>query len=262
MDNFPLNLCVFDTSKGHFGRTDIYKTCISNLQDKIPLYLFEKLFCHIKTDEGEELVLEEMALWYLNRGFNIKVSKGKFQHFQSSHQSEYCRDMITAFDIVSNFAPYTLWLESDWCWDDKGGKLIDRFVEAIEYLEKNKNILTVRFPRFLNEVERLKQLKEKHGLDVEVEKNGGFYNHNDNFSCNPNICRTRDLYLASLILKRNFEQFSRHSEMGVTNCLKWMSDNKLHYSIFDPNIVSILHYGCETGKEDVAGQVFEKINQL
>jgi hypothetical protein len=29
-------------------------------------------------------------------------------------------------------------------------------------------------------------------------------------------------------------------------------------SIFDPNIVSVLHLGTKEGEEDIAGQVFEK----
>jgi len=259
MKPLSLNLCVFETAKGHWSRTDIYKNTISDLESKFPLYLFENKLVTIKVAPGEEQVGTEIENWYKERGFKTIILPGQFSHFTTSHQTEYCKDMIQMFGQESLTAPYTLWLESDWCWDNKGNSLETRFLEAITYLAKNKDILTVRFPRFLNEVERLANLKQKHNVDVEVERNGKFINHNDNFSCNPNICRTRDLYLASLILKRNFDQFSHHSEMGFTKCLEWMSDKKLHYSIFDPSIVSVLHYGTKFGEEDRAGEVYEKI---
>lgn len=260
MKPLPLNLCVFDTAKGHFGRQDIYKTTISDLDSKFPLSLFQFKLVTIKVADGEESVGEEMQKWYRERGFATLILKGKFTHFTPSHQQQYCLDMIAMFDDDGLSAPYTLWLESDWCWDTKDNSLEKRFWEAINYLDKNKDILSVRFPRFLNEPDRLRNLKQKHNIDVEVEQNGKFFNHNDNFSCNPNICRTRDLYLASLVLGRNFEQFSVHSEMGFTKCLSWMSNKKLHYSIFDPSIVSVLHYGCKFGDEDKIGEVYEKIN--
>jgi hypothetical protein len=38
-----------------------------------------------------------------------------------------------------------------------------------------------------------------------------------------------------------------------------MSEVKLHYAIFNPNIVSVLHYGTELGKEDKIGNIFEII---
>ncbi len=258
-DQLPINLCVFETAKGHFGRKDICKTTILDLHSKVNLERFNKKLVHIKYSDSELENFENLAEFYSKLGFGILATKGEFSHFNISHQREYCKDMITMFSSAQMHEPYTLWLESDWCWDDKGDKLENRFFDAIRCLEYDQDVLSIRFPRFLNEVERLKNLKIKHGLDIQVEKYNEFYYHNDNFSCNPNICRTRDLYLASLILKRNFDQFANHSEMGFTKCLEWMSDNKLHYAIFDPNLVSILHYGTKEGEEDKIGQVFEKI---
>ena len=259
MDYLPINLCVFESAKGHFGRGEICKTTITDLNNKINLNRFNKRIVHIKYSNSELDNLENLKQFYSNLGFIILTTNGDFKHFQISHQNEYCKDIITMFSSEKLDQPYTLWLESDWCWDDKGANLGYKFFDVIKQLERDKDLLSIRFPRFLNEVERLKNLKVKHNIDIQVEKHGDFYYHNDNFSCNPNICRTRDLYLASLILKRNFDQFAHHSEMGFTKCLEWMSDEKLHYAIFDPNLVSVLHYGTKEGEEDKIGQVFEKI---
>jgi hypothetical protein len=260
----PINIVVFDTSKGHFNRRDIYKSCISDLASKIPLSQFARLYVHIKVGDGEEETAKEMKEWYASRGFKIVITKGQFSHFQSSHQRGYCQDMITAFGDPYLYAPYTLWLESDWKWDDKGDELIQSFHTAISLLEFDKDILSVRFPRFLNEIDRLNNLKKRHNMDVQCIQHEYFsdiFVHNDNFSCNPNICRTRDLYLGSLVLKRNFEQFGDHAEMGWTHCLRWMSDSKYPYSILNPEKVSVLHCGTPSlDLEDRAGQVWEKLD--
>lgn len=260
----PINVVVFDTSKGHFGRKDIFKSCIDDLASKIPLNQFARLYVHIKVGKGEELVAQEMKEWYNSLGFKVVITEGQFQHFQSSHQQGYCRDMITAFGDDYLSASYTLWLESDWKWDDKGSDLIARFHQAISLLEFDKDVLSVRFSRFLNEPDRLNNLSKKHGMDVQCVKHdyfSDFFIHNDNFSCNPNICRQRDLRIASLILKRNFEKFGNHAEMGWTHCLAWMSDSKYPYAIFNPDKVSVLHCGTKSIEgEDKIGQVFEKID--
>lgn len=259
----PINIVVFDTSHGHWGRGDIHESCIQDLNSKIPLNTFARLYCHIKVRPNEDEHAENMRKWYGSHGFKVVLTKGDFQHFQSSHQQGYCCDMITAFDDDYLSAPYTLWLESDWKWDDKEKNLLQSFNDAINLLHYDKNILSVRFPRFLNEVDRLNNLSRKHGIDVQCVKHesfNGFFVHNDNFSCNPNICRTRDLYLASLVLKRNFDQFGNHAEMGWTNCLRWMSESKYPYAIFDPNVASILHCGTkEIDEEDKKGNVWESL---
>lgn len=263
MNKIPINVCVFDTSKGHWGKTDIFEKCITDLSNHIPLNNFEKLYVHIKVGNGEEEIAAKMEKWYSDRGFKVVKTSGQFSHFSLNHQQEYCKDIVTAFGDDYLSAPYTLWLESDWCWDAKGEDLIKRFYETISLLSYDKDILSVRFPRFLNEVDRLNNLKKKHNLDVQCLPHAdfsNFYIHNDNFSCNPNICRTRDLYLASLVLKRNFEQFSHHSEMGWTKCLSWMSDSKYPYAIFNPDKVSVLHYGTPENQQDIVGKVFEKID--
>jgi hypothetical protein len=260
----PINIVVFDTSHGHWSRTDIHEACIQNLNSKIPLSNFARLYCHIKVRPGEDEHAAHMKEWYQSRGFKVVLTKGDFQHFQVSHQRGYCQDIITAFGDPYVNAPYTLWLESDWKWDDKGNGLLRYFYEAISLLEYDKDILSVRFPRFLNEVARLNNLKKRHNMDVQCVKHSDFdriFVHNDNFSANPNLCRTRDLYLASLVLKRNFEQFGNHIEMGWTHCLRWMSDAKYPYAIFDPKEVSVLHAGCKSvEEEDKPGQVYEKID--
>lgn len=260
----PVNIVVFDTAKGHFGRKDIFQSCIQDLNSKIPLKNFARLYCHIKVGDGEDEMAEWMKAWYQNHGFKVVITKGNFSHFKESHQRGYCQDMITAFGDTYLSAPYTLWLESDWKWDDKGNDIIDSFYKAISLLEFDKDILSVRFPRFLNEVDRLNNLKKRHNLDVQCVKHEYFndiFAHNDNFSCNPNICRTRDLYLASLVLKRNFEQFGNHAEMGWTHCLRWMSDAKYPYAILDPQKASVLHCGTKSIEdEDKLGQVWEKLD--
>jgi hypothetical protein len=260
----PINLAVFDTSKGHWGRTDIYRRAISDLATKLPLNHFQNRLVHIKVGDGEERVLAEQIDFYKPLGFQIVTTKGQWSHGNVNHQVEYCRDLVNVYGLHSLMStPFTLHLESDWGWSSNG-ELIDHVVSAMSYLNFDHQCLGVRFPRFLNEVERLGKLKEKHNLDVTVEAescvpySGKFYRHNDNLSLNPTIFRTRDLWTATRILKMHFDQLSSHSEMGFTKAFTFLADGAKPWAIFDPKNVSVLHWGTKEGEEDKEGQVYDR----
>lgn len=259
MNPLPISLAVFDNSKGHFSRTDIYKTTITDLASKIPLELFKNLVCHIKVAPGEEAVFSKQQQFYKSLGFDVLHSVESWKHFSPEHQKGYSRDIIKVFEQEKLLlTPYVLWLESDWLFSPNSGKtLADYIGQAMAYLEKNPRVLSVRFPRFCDEPDRLSKLKQKHNLDVtvqrEIEPWSKFWRHNDSFSCNPNICRSRDLYAATRILKMNFDTYSQHIEMGFTKCLAWLADGQLPYSIFDPGEVNVAHIGTRHGEEDPVG---------
>jgi len=258
----PLSLCVFDTSRGHWGRTDIYQRCINDLAAKVPLDIFRHRIVHIKVGGSqEEATFAAQEAFYRNLGFTVVRSDGIWSHFQSSHQQEYARDLIKVYgreDVATS--DYILHLESDWLTDLRGdGDLIDYLSRGMSYLRHVPNVLAVRFPRFTNEVERLNGLRAKHGLDVRTQPESDpwqlFIRHSDRLSMNPFIARARDMYAATRLLKQNFAQFGHHVEHGFTHCLDWMADGALPYAIFDPAEVGVLHIGTKAGEEDPVGGI-------
>lgn len=261
MTPLPLALCVFDSTLGHFGRRDIYQRSITDLAAKMPLECFKVRLAHIKVQEGEETVADQQVRFYQERGFEIITTEGEWSHFNVSHQQEYSKDLISVYGDPSVLScEYALHLESDWGWSlNDGQELVDLMSRGIAHLAANPRLVGIRFPRFLNEVARLDNLLKKHGLNVRTARDGSFIRHNDNISLNPSLYRTRDLFLATRLMKQHFNQYGNHVEHQFGELLRWMSDGELPWAIYDPAQVSVLHLGTKPGDEDVAGNVWETI---
>lgn len=261
MRPLPLNLCVFDTAKGHFGRTSIYQRTIDGLLNQIPLDLFANRYVHLQVapDREDEAprATNEMVPYYTQRRFQTRVTEGSWRHFDDSHQRAYGRGLITMYtQMVDQRVPYVLHLESDWLFDGRGQPLIDHLERGLRYLDASPTVLSLRIPRFVNEVARLAGVRAKHGIDVDVAPEtrapfeNAFYRHSDNLSLNPSLYRTRDLYAATRMLDLHFDRFGYHVEMGFTHCLRWLSPDRLPYAIYNPDQVNCLHIGTREGEED------------
>lgn len=263
MKPLPLNLCVFDSSKGHFGRTDIYQRTITDLEKQIPLCHFAQRFVHVKVAPGEESVFVEQEVFYRTHGFTVMRTDEPWSHFSPSHQTGYARDLVKVYGHPAvQKAPFTLHLESDWLFRPrKHSDLTDLFVQSMRYLEADHTALAVRFPRFLDEVKRLEGLNAKHGMNVRVRREeipwGQFIRHSDNLSLNPSIFRTRDLYATTRLLKMHFGQLASHVEMGFTRAFDHLADGELPFAIIDPGQVSVLHIGTKAGEEDPEEGVYD-----
>lgn len=263
MRPLSLALCVFDTTKQHFGRKDIYRDALTSLFSQIPPEAFATRLVHIKASPNEEEQFARQEAFYLSLGFTVLRTDGEWRHHdeqgQNSHQRGYSADLIKVYGHPSVLACDYVWhFESDWKIDTKGEQLIDRLVEGISALRANPRLVGIRFPRFLNEEARLNNLKRKHNLDVRTERRGHFIYHCDNLSLNPGLFRAYGMYLATRLLRQN-PQYQQHVEHGFTHCLSWMSDGDLPWAIYDPARVSALHIGTKEGEEDVAGNVWETI---
>lgn len=259
--HLPVNLCVFDTSKGHFGRTDIYRRTIEDLAAQINLAQFAALFVHIKVGPGEEEVYVEQEKFYLALGFAVIRSDAAWSHHSVTHQNEYARDLIRVYgDPAVQKTPYCLHLESDWLFRSRSDwELQDAIEHSISYLAANHTVVSVRFARFYNEVDRLNGLRAKHGMDARTERErfpwSDFIRHNDNLSLNPNLFRTRDIYAATRLLKTHFAQLGQHVEMGFTHAFHHLADDGLPFAILSPSLFGVCHIGTPKGQEDSLTQL-------
>jgi hypothetical protein len=111
------SLVAFDTTKGHFGRTEVYQRCVDDLRIKGCLNEFRNLIVHIKIDptpKGEEQFVE-MSSFYRALGFIVISTRGEWKHESQSMQSEYSKDLIRVYgDEIVPFGQYILHYESDW----------------------------------------------------------------------------------------------------------------------------------------------------
>jgi hypothetical protein len=271
-----ISLVIFDSARQHWGRHDIYQKTLLDLASKDVLDSFANLLVHIKVDPFQEGELErcktEMVPFYEDFGFKVEVTTGVWNHGAESHQIEYSKDLIKMYSNEIN-SDYVLHLESDWLFDPKqGARLEDIISLGCAYLYSRPSIMSLRFPRFQDEVQRIENLQVKYPdsmAHVRVTEDeftsldgttNTFYCHNDNLSLNPCIMRSRDMFWATRMLI-NYTELQKHVEMGFSRLLAYpASVNKEYpYAIFDPQDVTVLHIGTPEGQEDVSGNVFETI---
>lgn len=263
MNRLPLQLVMFATTKGHFGRTEIYKDTVNGLFSQISPTIFEEKIVHIKTCAAEEATLNDMKQFFSGRGFEVIVSHGEWKHFTESHQKEYLKDIIKVFSTPkASRAKYTLWLEDDWLFNVKQQALYDWFILAMNILEANPEILTTRFCHHYNEFERINNLIHKHGIDAQAIKvDDLFFLNNDLYSFNPHISRTRDLFITSLLAERHLAELT-HSEMGFSQIIKQLSRKKYSLAAFNTDLIQVEHIGVELKKPAIVSYCSEEYKPL
>ena len=248
MNKIPITICLFTSTQGHFGVKSRYIQTLDSLYCALPLSEYEAKVANIKVSPGEDDVASGMAsVLKESYGFEVKQSMGEWSHGKQSHQTEYMKDQEAMFASVST--PYVLALEDDWaiCVNPLYG-FTEILSSAIDLLEKQPDIMQVRFPRYQNEHDRINDLYAKHGLFRRAfQLNNEFYVGND-YSANPSIYRTRDIRAASILVRKI--GVPQHVEHGTGEVLKAMSHADLPLAFFNPEIVHISHLGTPLGQED------------
>lgn len=248
-----LSLVIFTSTKGHWDHTNIYQHSLNHLNRCInPDTTFVKKIVHIKnTGTGEPI--DKMVDFYRGHGFLVIQTDEDFKHHQDSFHSGYLKDIVKAYAFIES--EYVLHLEDDWIFQYQI-PLTFLFDTSINVLRKRPEILNVRFCHHLNEIERINGLGEKHGMywakAIPSNFSTELFLHNDNWSFNPHIARTRDYQLASLVLKRNLAQLSFNCEMGFAKIMRGFSDAELHLSAFNPDIASVKHLGIKDFTPEMA----------
>lgn len=252
----PLAICLFTSTKGHWGVKDRYLQTIKHLNKQIPLKHFSKLVANVKyTDASDMDQSLEMAGNLEKLGFKTYARAGQWRHADQSHQNEYLNDLFHVYnlpEVLDN--KYVLHLEDDWLIQSSNMDLEYYIYEAIKVLEENHDILQVRFPRFPNEFDRINGLKKKHGINARATHCGDIYFQHNDFSLNPSIFRSRDLRAASILMKKNPNAFPAHVEHGFGAALKYFSNEYDCFAAFYPEFIRAYHIGSPVGEEDRLGE--------
>lgn len=249
MIKIPISLCLFTSTKGHFGIKTRYKETVRALSTLIPLSDFANLVAHIKISPGERDIAAEMSVYLQEMGFQVYTTLGEWSHGSQSHQSEYIADMMRVYNLSSvQQTPFILAMEDDWIVRCYEKTMHDYIHKAIEQLTLNPDLIQIRFPRFTNEKDRINGLKQKHGIEATAsEVFDGLFLHSD-FSANPSIFRSRDIRTALVLLPRL--GLPIHAEHGLSIALKVLSRSQTPFACFDPTTIRIGHIGCPVGEED------------
>jgi hypothetical protein len=252
----PINLCLFTTTKGHWGIKTRYKETIEYLNAQIPIRQFANAIAHIKyaDDNSEDEQAFIMKKDFENIGFKVIMTAGKWGHNSESHQIEYIKDIYKVFcDKRVQSVPYSLFLEDDMKIVVRQGELENYLFKATNILETDPDIVSVRIARGANEKERILRLREKHGIDSHVAPAPRGYESSyflaSDFSNNPHICRSRDIRNA-MIMIQNIQGIPLHSEHGTAIGLKFFSLSKTPIAIFNPQNIVARHIGTPLGEEE------------
>lgn len=247
MDKIPISLCLFSSTKGHFDIKTRYLDTVKSLNQQLLISSFNLPIANIKYEEENDI------LWWMkeelkNYGFIVNLAKGeKWSHSNQSHQSGYLEDMWNIFskpEVLKN--PYIFLCEDDWLFNIKDKNLGYWFNYATKLLAEIPGMNQVRFARFENEHERINNLQKKHNLDRSAQWVDPNYFLCDDFSCNPSIFRSRDLFLALSLMKNNPNSFVPHVEHGLGFAMKVLAgyNNRLSFAVLNPQKISVRHIGC------------------
>lgn len=242
------------STKGHFDRNDIYEKTINDLDSHFSLSDFEQKFASIKISSGQMDHFQWMKQFLLNKDFDISAVNADWKHGEDSHQHEYIKDISRMVSLPElQKVPYTLFMEDDWLLRSQKSesKIWDWFLEAIFLLERNPNIVQVRFPRFNNEFDRINRLYAKHGIPARATRpaNEKYFTAND-WSNNPFIARSRDLYTAMMLMAKNPTSFPKHAEHGFGRAMRYLSYENECLAVMDPSNIRAYHIGTKVGEED------------
>ncbi len=256
-----ITLCLFTSTKSHFDGVVTYRETVESLLAQVPATQFGQLLAHIQVSPGQEDRAGEMRLWLKSKGFEVHETTGEWKHHDQSHHSNYLLSQIKMSKFVN--CHYYIHFEDDFKLFSVKYNINDLFLVAQNLLKANRNILEVRFPRFNNEIERLKNIKQKHGIEANIiegqNQDDLFFLHADNANFHPTIRRARDMYITLKLVEDNLERLSYNCEHGFSQVFKMLSREKSSLACFYPEVAQCLHIGVRTPEErDVSGQVFDR----
>lgn len=242
----PISLCLFTSTKGHFGIKIRYQETIQSLSANIPLSYFANKVAHIKVSPGEEAIAVEMTQKLEGYGFKVYSTTAIWSHGQNSHQIEYLSDMLKIYSLPElQKTKYVFALEDDWLLKS------DNFIKDVDFtislFEQNPDLLQVRIPRYSNEFDRINGLYTKHGIQGVAKKASDKHFWHNDFSMNPSLFRLRDLRNALVLLHRA-PNLPMHVEHGLGAALKFLSMANTPFAAL--TTARIAHIGTPTGQED------------
>ncbi len=245
MTPIPITICLFTSTQGHFGLSRYLET-LNHLAAQIPLSQFSSLVAHIKVSPSQHEIRDTMRSELQSRGFTVMETEAAWSHGQN-HGVEYVKDLIKVYtDQVVAKTGYVLHLEDDFVLVPQRGELLEYLSKAIQLLDEQPYVHSVRFARWANECARINDLPRKHGLNAHCVPLNDTFDLSSDFSLNPHITRVRSMYHACLLMSRA----TPHPEHSLSAALKFLNTSDAPFAHFNPELISARHIGTPPGQED------------
>lgn len=245
MTRSPITLCLYTSTRGHFGGST-YQETVTSLLSQVSADTWGAMIAHVKVSTGDEARAQEMSEWLHEQGFYVANTTQDWRHGDQTHQDGYLQDALRVTSLVKT--PFLMHHEDDFLLRPYAANLNAHLYQAVVQLEEDPELMQVRIPRYSNEVERILGLRAKHGIDGRAEwsTNRKWFRHND-LSMNPFIARTRDMRAAfRLVMMSNLP---KHIEHGTAAALKVLSSSPLPFACFNPESLRCGHIGVARPEE-------------
>lgn len=232
MTKLPIAICLFTSTKGHFGHSTLEAT-LRHLDRQIPLSQFGGLYAHIKVTPGEEAVADAMLNELCLYGFVVEQTVGAWSR-GTSHGQEYLKDQRKASQSrVVQSQPYTLLLEDDSTMSPAKGDLITLLSQMVTSLEIDHNLVSTRFIRACDWY---------GGVPTIGPVGDTFYSPNHDMQ--PGIVRSRDYLIAHKIIEDNWAQLSHlQCELVMRIALDTLSRSPNRHMVWHPSKGESIHLG-------------------
>ncbi len=243
MNKESINLIFWITTKGHFGRKDLYQYTLKNLRDSIDLDFFKNKKLSIKQFSGDESeclgIINNMPEFepYVWRNNDKRIcDDSSYNDYAYYLLNNYLLDICNVYsdeNLLNN--EYTYIIEDDSPLILDKYKLEHLIKLAIDKLKSDKNIFSIHFERFFD---------KKETFNNEILNNA-----NNDYNFQNQIFRTRDMFDVVKIIKNNYTMLHKiHTERAVKIAINNFNKNSLHL-FFPKSWGYSIHIGTDNSQE-------------
>lgn len=232
MTKLPIAICLFTSTKGHFGHST-YADTLRHLDRQIPLSQFGARYAHIKVTPGQEDVGIAMELALMERDFGVDATVGDWSR-GASHQQAYLLDQRKASQSrVVQSQPYVMLLEDDSTLSPAKGELADYLARMMGALDREPDLVSTRLVR---------RCDWDGGIPTIGPVTSTFFS--PNFDMQPSILRSRDFMLAHKVIEDNWGQLSHlQCELVLRIALDTLSRSPNRHMVWHPDEIESHHLG-------------------
>lgn len=244
--NNKINFIFFMTTKGHFGRNDLYKYSLNNIKELNINNNFDK-YLSIKVFKGDEELAKNISkelnyktfAWY-NPDPNIN-NESPYKNYTYYLLTNYLGDIVNVYsqnELLKN--EYTFIYEDDSPIIINNNNFDHYINESKKKLEEDKNIFSIHFQRI--------GVLKNDSLYKNINIGANFTDPHD-YNFQNQLFRTKDMFNVSNIIKMNWDQLKHiHTERAVKLAINRLNSNFKHIS-FNPKNAHSIHLGTEDAEK-------------
>ncbi len=234
MHTLPITLCLFTSTKGHFGHRDVWRATLTHLDRQLPIAAFGQRVAHVKVSVGDEAIVADMVADLEGRGFKVLTTTADWSRGQS-HQMAYMQDVVKLSKEASVYTqPYVLWLEDDQTITPHACSAEDLLLRSCRMLAEDNELTSVRL---------LRREDLSTSPMVETPTDPRWF-HSPHVNFQPLLLRSRDFYLGARLVEANPQAMAQtQCEMLWRFVLAIFSRSPKQHLVYHPDHAETIHLG-------------------